>query len=456
MEKKLADVAQGSTSPLPLPPPSVLFPEVSEASQPPQKRKGRPPKTTNRPSDTREAKIQGSISSRSHSPQPKPATKVTPVPLPERYGQFIDQSTAQQTSQPTPTHPAATSQSVSNQVPGPPSTSETADEPNDVPMTDSDADSSVDRLLSVFRELAVELDVSKASPSTVYSKLFFKCKMKEYGFAKDIVLYYSKELSSRLGPEWKGTRFLKWLQEESKKPWVPMTGIREEDIPPQTYRRATKVATKVLPIHQPLVPLPRPINLHTKPDSPLQQSDEDSSLACQRPRRGRKSGKAAALRPLPSTSRKRPASEMLEDASSSSDDDVVDEVAAALNLPEDVAASGSRLPLPDGVVRVVIHAEPLMDTTPRGPNGTWTCEHEGCGYVVRAAEEQEAQDLIREHFRDHEAAAERAQLAVQESRSHGNIPIKYVYAYIPPVLLLVALPASSSGSGSQMEARGEK
>ena len=324
-------------------------------------------------------------------------------------------------------------------------------------MTDSDAESPVDRLLSVFRELAVELDISKASPSTVYSKLFFKCKMKEYGVAKDIVLYYSKELFARLGPEWKGTRFLKWLQEESNKPWVPMTGIREEDIPSQTYRRATKAATKVLAIHQPLAPLPRPINLHTKPDFPSQQSDEDisdSGVAFLRPRRGRKSGKVATLRPLPSTSRKRPVSELLEDVSSSSDDDVGDEVAAILNLPEDIAASGSRLPLPDGVVRVVVHAEPLMDTTPRGPNGTWTCEHEGCGYVVRAAEEHEGQDLIREHFRDHEAAAERAQLVVQESRSHGNIPIKYVYACFPPVLLLVASPVSSPGSGSQVEARG--
>jgi hypothetical protein len=53
--------------------------------------------------------------------------------------------------------------------------------------------------------------------------------------------------------------------------------------------------------------------------------------------------------------------------------------------------------------------------------------------VVRSADEQSAQELVQEHFRDHTAQAEKINLAVEESR--GQMPIKY--AYFPPILLLV-------------------
>ena len=281
--------------------------------------------------------------------------------------------------------------------------------------------------------------------------MFFKCKIRQYGVAKDILAYYSKELLPRLGPEWKGSPWYHWLEDAAKRPWEPSSDQTELDkIPAQTMRRV-KMGPRSGLSTRPATQLPPVINLKIKAQNAVQEeSESEDEFADLREvsQRNRRSGKGATLR-LATSAKKRPHSELDDQTSGSrrgrksakithhiSDDDEPED--ADDTSDEDLGSGeetivGSRLPLPEGAVRVVVHAEPLPTTSPSGPDGTWTCGEEGCTYVVRSADEQDAQELIQAHFRDHEAQAEKINLAVTESR--GHMPIKY--AYFPPILLIV-------------------
>ena len=366
---------------------------------------------------------------KSRSPQPKPVNKgkakmsETPVPLPERFRQISQPTSSKASSAP-------------------------ADTPSDTPMSDANSESPVDRLLAALQEVAGELvDIKKALPTKVLNGLYFKCRMRHYSASKDIVSYYAKDLLPRVGPEWNGTPWYEWLEETATQPWQSSELTKAEDIPAQTLRRNKMGPKTVSSNSQPANKLPPSIGLKTKTKRPAQivsEDDSDEDVVGTR-MRSRKSGKGASLR-LVSSSKKRPASELDDQASGNrrgrksaktihSDDeqmDVEDTGDDEVDGDED-AAAGYRLPLPEGTVRIVVHAKRLPTTSPAGPNGTWTCDQEGCSYVVRSADEQDAQEMIQEHFRDHQTEAEKINLAVKESR--GHLPIKY--AYFPPILLVI-------------------
>jgi len=316
----------------------------------------------------------------------------------------------------------------------------------------SDAHSeAVDRLVSVLQEIAGESNIKKAAATTIIGKVYFKCKMrqppKEVNYKSaviDICSYYAKELLARLGPEWNGTDWRHWLQDAAAKPWKPVLAMKPEDFPAQTFRRA-KAAPKPASSATPATQVPPTINLKSSKVTQLEseaESDEDAWVYTAPPARGRRSGKGARLT-LASASKKRPHSELDDEGSlrgkkhlKLSHIDTDDEDSEDIQDASDEEVShtvGSQLPLPEGTTRLVIRAERIPTTSPTGPEGTWTCEQEGCSYVVRAADEQDSQKLIQAHFRDHEAQAEKIDLAVRESR--GHMPIKY--AYFPPIILLV-------------------
>lgn len=384
--------------------------------------------------------------SRSHSPQPKPAgkgkarTAEAPVPLlPEN------------TSKPTkPTNPKTS--------PIPEETPRAT--PVHTPAPDASSDSPVDRLVGVLSEIAGELDVNKAPQSKVNSAIFFKCKIRHYSAAKDVVSFYAKELLPRVPPEWQGTPWHNWLAAVAQLPWTPAEGTRPEDIPAQTMRRA-KLAPKTVPANRPATQLPPSIGPRARAArAASKESDSESDGDVTATSVGsrihpRRSGKAAGLR-LASASRKRPASDLDEPVTggrrgrkaakgvahaSDDEDEQMEDDAEEASDDEEADAGGEDAvfgtrpppPPPDGTVRVVVRAERLPTMSPTGPDGTWTCAEEDCGFVVRSADEKDAQELIQEHFRAHEAQAEKINLAVKESR--GHMPIKY--AYFPPVLLLV-------------------
>ncbi|KAJ8108721.1 hypothetical protein ONZ43_g6339 [Nemania bipapillata] len=93
------------------------------------------------------------------------------------------------------------------------------------------------------------------------------------------------------------------------------------------------------------------------------------------------------------------------------------------------------------MTQLVIRAEKLPSTQPKGPNQTWICEEPDCGYIVRAAHEEGGRKLISDHYEEHEKAAQdvaqemalnRVNLAVQEARGHMPIKPRYANGRVAP------------------------
>lgn len=300
----------------------------------------------------------------------------------------------------------------------------------------------LDTLISVFKEEVDEkgLDINKAGPAKFYQAIFFKCKIRDYRVGKEIVSYYARDILPLLPIEWRNKQFYNWLQQEALKPQTPPEGLTAEMISEQLIRRTrkTKPATSGAETRS-----PAPVSGSVA--GRLTQSwDEEDSEEDFRPRR---SGKGAVLRPP--VSRKRPALEMDDDSASGSrrgrksmktstpaafeDDDLDDSSDEDSIKEEDEDPISSMQPTKDAV-RVIVHADRLPTISPSGPNGTWVCDQEGCGHVVRGADDHIGEELIKNHFKWHEAQAEKIDLAVAESR---GLPIKYAFV---PFAIIVAIP----------------
>ncbi|KAK5656329.1 hypothetical protein OQA88_4709 [Cercophora sp. LCS_1] len=319
------------------------------------------------------------------------------------------------------------------------------------PNITSTSSPQVDAILETIREHAEGKNLMKMKPSSIFTKIYMKCKIGAYKAAPEVIHYYAKELRPRLGPEWKGTPFDSHLKEVSQIPLIPEHTTLDK-IPAMAARRAAKASSKANPRAPEATP-PVDTRRHRRLSQEDIFDDDSEGEDAQPAKRGRMSGKAAGLRLI--GSKKRPASAMSPDYDSdtgsrrgrksakashpATDDDdgrISDSTEDASSSSEDEGDQVNfPVPPPPGSVRIVIHAERIPTMSPSGPNGTWTCEEEGCSYVVRAADEEDGQDLIRAHFRGHEAQVERINLAMKESQNHGRMPIKYVY--FPPVLLII-------------------
>jgi hypothetical protein len=369
--------------------------------------------------------------------------------LPARWVKLADRSKAKKKtpSEPRESPPINTLRSGDGPAGGT-SPSSTSSSPrlsgNDEPA------SPIDVLLSVLDDIKGEVnDMEKIKPATIQSKLFFKCKISPYNAAREIVVHYSKQLLDKLGPEWQRSPFWDWLKTVASQQHQPLAYTTVEAMPSQLVRRQRN--TRVVTGSAAVGTLPTKID-PDKSNGPNHSQGSDrgaldgssgrSSKSLQPPMAGRRSGKAAGLR-LISSSKKRFASDTEGDGDSQgrgrksaktshflTDDE---ENAEDSNDSGDVAMTsedfedddGPGAPLPDGAVRIVVHAEKIPSMSPSGPNGTWTCDQEGCGYVVRSAEEPAGKALIERHFKDHETQIEKINLARKESR--GHMPIKYVY-----------------------------
>lgn len=301
--------------------------------------------------------------------------------------------------------------------------------------------------------------IDRIARSTVGSRLYYGYRISNYNASAEILAYYSKDLVRRLDIKWHTSPFYSWLLQESRKPSIELHHTDVEKIPFQLVRRQKKQTASATPTAAPAKPLPPKLEIRSKARQPSDDEDLDSDDdgSASRPRHAGKGG----LR-LHSASKKRTAGEMLrddnddslsgrrgrksartshyfssqedEDATEPDDDSATSDVAS----PEaDVVEDPDGLPTtpPKDAVRVVVHAEKLPSMSPSGPNGTWVCGQEGCGYVVRAAEEAAGKRLVQQHFRDHEARTQKVSLALTEAERRGRMPIKY--AYFPPVLLIV-------------------
>ncbi|KAK8031740.1 hypothetical protein PG990_001474 [Apiospora arundinis] len=260
------------------------------------------------------------------------------------------------------------------------------------------------------------------APGSWQTKVYMACRVSNYNAKEEIFTYYAKDLARSLGAEWHNSELYIWVKDIMKKAKPVLQNITEKDLLALTRRQ--KAPERAKPNRS------APTGAETSGKVPI--------------RSGRPSGKAAGLRPSLG-GKKRPrgmdsddemeiddglpfkktakTSEFFTDSENPELDD------SAASDDEDVEGGDSK-----GLIRIAIHTERIPSMKAQGPNQTWTCQEPGCEYLVRSADEQEGQDLIRKHFEAHEKEAideakerelSKINLAVQEGQ-RGHMPINHL------------------------------
>ncbi|KAK7953366.1 hypothetical protein PG988_014060 [Apiospora saccharicola] len=270
---------------------------------------------------------------------------------------------------------------------------------------------------------------------TWQTRVYMSCKVQNYQAKEEIFTYFAKDLAHSLGPEWHKSGLYKWAKDNAKSR-PTLQHITEQDILALTRRQKAPE--------------------RAKPNRSAATVAETSGKVPIRS--GRPTPKSAGLRPSLG-GKKRPRG-MDSDDDMDLDDGPVKKTAKTSefftdleNQELDDSEASEDEPLESSgmkaLTRIAIHAERIPSMKPQGPNQTWTCQEPDCEYLVRSADEEEGQDLIRKHFDAHEKEASdeykerelnKINLAMAEGE-RGHMPIKY--AYIPPFLIQVYFPPSA-------------
>ncbi|KAF4469733.1 hypothetical protein FALBO_3379 [Fusarium albosuccineum] len=253
--------------------------------------------------------------------------------------------------------------------------------------------------------------------------------------AEEVLHYNAEALLETLDKaRFGGHELYSWLQEAVSRPFRPVA-IKPSEFPYSLIQRGNR---------------PRPVKANQPPaaspfDDDVSSGPRSSPAGKSLRRPGRPSGIKSSLR-LATESKKRPHSDVDSDSEDEelvpkkshyfANGDEVMEDEAGSSSPEEAEVSREASP-----IKIVIRADKIPSTVPHGPNETWVCEEEDCGYVVRGGDVDKCQERIKRHFRQHEDQMERVNLAMTEG-TRGHLPIKY--AYFPPFLILVEFPPPST------------
>ncbi|KAK1243660.1 hypothetical protein MKX08_001798 [Trichoderma sp. CBMAI-0020] len=237
-----------------------------------------------------------------------------------------------------------------------------------------------------------------------------------------------------------------YLEELAKKPFSPRA-IKLSEFPYRLVRRTPSQRSKK--------PVPSAVEIDS---SPHEIDDPPRPIGKTLKRPGRRPGKTSSLRTVTS-SKKRTFAEVGDDSEPDSEssglkrshyfsdreeeqeEDVSMQDSTGADTPGNAVQAAPLRSEKTEPIQIVIRTEKIPSTVPRGPGDAWTCDQDGCTYVVRGGEADGCQARIQEHFEEHREQAKRLNLAVTES-SRGHMPIKY--AYFPPFLILVEFPPTDT------------
>ncbi|KAL6910859.1 hypothetical protein GGI43DRAFT_391363 [Trichoderma evansii] len=315
-----------------------------------------------------------------------------------------------------------------------------------------DDDSPFASVLSAVEELYEKRAGAKRGISgmTALNLLYFDYKFPNYkdgsvGSHKvpveEVLHYNAAALLQKLDKD-KFQKFQLWsyLEELAQKPFNPRS-IKPSDFPYRLVpRKATQRSSKK--------PVPSAVD---RDSSPRENGDFPRPIGKTLKRPGRRPGKTSSLRTVTS-SKKRAFAEIGDDSEPDSEssglkrshyfsdkeeeeeEDVSMQDSTGANTPRDAGQAAQSRSEEIEPIQIVIRTEKIPSTIPRGPDDAWTCEQDGCTYVVRGGDADGCQARIQKHFEEHQEQTNRLNLAVTES-SRGHMPIKY--AYFPPFLILV-------------------
>ncbi|KAI0536568.1 hypothetical protein GGR58DRAFT_383490 [Xylaria digitata] len=300
-------------------------------------------------------------------------------------------------------------------------------------------------MLQLISEGKLKKQLHQVTAKSWRTKVYMECNIKNYNSVEEIFQYHARDLVECLGSEWYDTQIYQWAKENMSNPPILST-ISEAEVN-HIVRRVKKSARSA----------------HTEKAVNQSSLPEAKEYAGKQTPRNRPGGKAAGLRPSTGSKKRlryetdfeddmdldengslRKKSKRLHYLTEEDDDDDDEDNDGIDEDGGDSSSEGKRHAGKDTIPisQLIIRAEKLPSTQPQGPNQTWICEEPDCGYIVRAAHEENGQNLISAHYEEHEKEAQdvayevalnRVNLAVQEAR--GHMPIKY--AYFAPLLILV-------------------
>ncbi|KAI6766381.1 hypothetical protein HG530_007451 [Fusarium avenaceum] len=307
-------------------------------------------------------------------------------------------------------------------------------------------ESVLNALERVREEISSKSSKNGLTESIVINRLYFAYSFPNYKSSqtashaipvKEVLHYNARALLQVIDKDkYHGSEpgFYSWLEEVSQKPFDPVamepTRFPFHLIP---RKRSAKPSQPTL-IQQTEV---TPMNLDDDFSSPTYSSPAGKSLR----RPGRPSGVKSSLR-LATASKKRHHSDVDSESEEeetepkkshyfSGDDDAMEKDDHQSLSGDETSGGTSKEP-----IKIFLRADNIPTTIPRGPDETWVCEEEDCGFVVRGGDIRACRSRIRSHFNEHEQQMDRVNLAMTEA-SRGDVNLKY--AYFHPFLILVEL-----------------
>ncbi|GFP55318.1 hypothetical protein TASIC1_0005017600 [Trichoderma asperellum] len=336
----------------------------------------------------------------------------------------------------------------------------------DVIMSTADEDESpFASVLSAIEELYEKRAGAKRGISgmTALNLLYFDYKFPNYkdgsvGSHKvpveEVLHYNASALLQKLDKD-KFQKFQLWtyLEELAQKPFNPRS-IKPSDFP---YRLVPRKATQ----RSAKKPVPSAVE---RGSSPRENSDSPRPIGKTLKRPGRRPGKTSSLRTVAS-SKKRTFAEIGDDSEPDSEssglkrshyfsdreeeeeEDVSMQDSTGANTPRDAGQAVHVRSEELEPIQIVIRTEKIPSTIPRGPDDAWTCDQDGCAYVVRGGDADGCQARIQKHFEEHQEQTKRLNLAVTES-SRGHMPINHLLEKLkrmgektqPPVMPVGTMP----------------
>ncbi|KAK8917780.1 hypothetical protein VCV18_009102 [Metarhizium anisopliae] len=321
---------------------------------------------------------------------------------------------------------------------------------------DDAADSPLGSALAALEDVYSSAGASKTGMTyrQTLTKLFFSRYFPTYKDSRsgsykqgveDALHYYSKALVETLDPKYHTHEIFSVLQELATTPFQPRA-YKPSDFPIILVPRKSQPRKGTASLQPSIDPS------GSTEDHPQHHSAVPETPRPQGKRPTRTPGKSA-LRPV-NRAPKRPRDEFESDDDGSpgakrshyfAEDDSMDG-APDLNSQDendtdnDAGADSGEAKSKSGIelIKLVIRADRIPDSSPRGPHDMWTCDEQGCDYIVRGGDQEECQQRIQQHFRDHEKQLARVNLAVTEG-ARNHMPIKY--AYFPPFLIQVCFDA---------------
>ncbi|KAH0495268.1 hypothetical protein TgHK011_008833 [Trichoderma gracile] len=254
---------------------------------------------------------------------------------------------------------------------------------------------------------------------------------------EEVLHYYAAALLQTLDREkYQSHGLYTYLEELAAKPFTPRA-LKPTDFPYRLEPRKTIVrASKKVALGS------GDPESSPRDDAAGGSSDPPRHAGKTVKRPGRQPGKTSALRI--SAYKKRPYADIGDESEPDSeasgvkrshyfsdrDDEEEEEDTSMLDLADAGASrdaglvvqppSGDAEPIP-----ILIRAEKIPSTVPRGPDDTWNCDQDGCDYIVRGGDAQACQVRIQRHFEEHDEQSKRLNLAVTES-TRGHMPINHL------------------------------